>query len=65
MVLTEYNEEKTMKAFAKEYLADGEKIGKKRGIIKTAKNMLDKGIDIETTCDVTGLSMNEIEDIKE
>lgn len=80
MVLTEYNEEKTMKAFAKEYLADGEKIGEERGIkigekrgieigeergiIKTAKNMLGKGMDIDIICDATGLSADEIEKLK-
>lgn len=71
MVLTEYNEEKTMKAFAKEYLENGIKqgieFGEKRGIhqekINTAKRMLDKKVDVETICEITGLSRNEIEEI--
>ena len=38
----------------------GREEGKKEGIIQTAKAMIAKGIDIETICEITGLSPEDL-----
>ena len=38
----------------------GREEGKKEGIIQTAKAMIAKGIDIETVCEITGLSPEDL-----
>lgn len=45
MVLTEYNEEKTMKLFAKEYEEIGEERGKQEEKIKIAKKMIEENVE--------------------
>jgi len=51
----------------KEYLASkaGEKIGKKEGIIETAKKFLKMGLPLEKIFEGTGLSQKEVESLKE
>ena len=51
----------------KEYLASkaGEKIGKKEGIIETAKKFLKMGLPLEKISEGTGLSQKEVESLKE
>lgn len=45
-------------------MRDAREEGIKEGAIKIAKNMLKKGIDIDTIIEVTGLTKEEIEEIK-
>lgn len=60
MVLTEYNEEKTMKLFAKEY----EEIGEEKEKIKIAKKMIEENVDITIICSCTGLTKDEVVKLK-
>lgn len=68
MVLTEYDEEKTMKALAKENQEIGEergiKIGEERGKIKIAKKLIEENVDDAIICISTGLSQEEIDKLK-
>ena len=41
----------------------GEKLGKKKGILETARNMLRKGTDKTYISEVTGLSISQINEI--
>ncbi len=43
---------------------EGEKIGEKRGILKVALGMIQKGIDSETISELTGLSLDEINNLR-
>ena len=64
----ELHEEKLRITELEEARDEGEKkgitIGKKKGIIETAKNMLKKKIDIDLITECTGLSKKEINNLK-
>lgn len=60
MVLTEYNEEKTMKLFAKEY----EEIGEEKEKIKIAKKMIEENVAMPIICSCTGLTEKEVEELR-
>lgn len=64
MVLTEYNEEKTLKLFAKEYEEIGEERGKQEEKIKIAKRMIEENIAISIICSCTGLTEKEVEELR-
>lgn len=53
-----------IKEAAKEAKEEGRKKGRKEGKIATAKNLLSIGLEIEKIKQATGLSRNEIEDLK-
>lgn len=46
-------------------IGEGVEIGRKDGIISVAKRMLMKGMDIDVISDATGLSIEEINSLKE
>jgi len=58
------NVERVIKKSLKDAEKQGEKQGIERGIIKVAKQMLAAGEDIEKIMRYTGLSREEIEEIK-
>lgn len=64
MVLTEYNEEKTLKLFAKEYEEIGEERGKQKEKIKIAKKMLEENVVMPIICSCTGLTEKEVEELR-
>ena len=43
---------------------EGRKEGEREAKLETARKLLDKGIDIEIIADVTGLSVEELEELK-
>lgn len=47
-----------------EGIKEGIKEGEKEGIIKTAKNLLAMGLDLETISKATGLSIDEIKSLR-
>ena len=64
-----YNaEQKGIKQGKKDGIKEGKEKGIKQGIkekaIETAKNMLNKGLDIELISECTGLDIKEIEKLK-
>ena len=48
-----------------QYIEDAENRGMKKAKLETAKRMLEKGIEIETIIDVTKLTKDEIEELKD
>ena len=54
---------KGIKEGRKEGMKEGMKKGKREEKLETAKKMIEKGIDIETIIDVTGLSKEEIQSL--
>jgi predicted transposase/invertase (TIGR01784 family) len=50
-------------AQAKEEAAQAEEKGIEKGVVKVARNLLEKGFDMETVIQVSGLSMEDIEKI--
>ena len=47
-----------------EWLKEGEQIGLEKGKIEIAKNMLNKGLDLNLISELSGLSVDEIEKLK-
>lgn len=60
MVITEYDEEKTMKTIARDHEKIGEERGKKTTTIKIAKKLIKEDVDEAIICTSTGLSLEEI-----
>lgn len=51
--------------YAKEEgIQEGEKKGKRKAKLETAKKMLEKKIDVQTICEITGLTKEEILELK-
>lgn len=64
MVLTEYDEAKTMKALAKESEEIGEERGRNDERIKIAKKLIEQKVNDEIICASTGLSQEEVDKLK-
>ena len=47
-----------------EGLEEGEKKGKQEAKLEDARRMLEKGYPIEDVCEITGLSLDEVEKLK-
>ena len=68
MILFEYDEEAVLKAYAKDAeargIAKGKAEGEKAKGLQIAKAMLAKGIDLDTTSQCTGISIDELKKFK-
>ena len=64
IVMAEYNRLTSEHNFFEAGVEEGIKKGKKEGIIKIAKAMLEKNIPIETIMEITELKKEEIEKLK-
>ncbi len=52
-----------MPSLAQRLREEGERVGVKKGVKKTAGRMLEKGFDLDTISDITGLDKKEIKKI--
>lgn len=64
MVLTEYDEERTIKALAKEHEEIGEERGRMEERSKILKHLLEQNVDISVICSATGMTKEEIQTIQ-
>ncbi len=64
MTIAQKLEQKARKERRQEGLQEGLYKGEKQGVLKVASAMMDIGIDRETIMKTTGLSQNELEQIR-
>ena len=64
MLLTEYDETKTIRLFRKEAKEEGRKEGLKEGQRDLIKVMMQKGISAEQISEMTNLPRQEVEEIR-
>lgn len=64
MLLTEYDEKKTMRLFRKEAREEGRIEGIKEGQYNLIMAMLQNGISMEHISEITNLSIEDIENIQ-